>query len=65
MSHDPRYLRRVLIRGAVIYVVVGVIIIVGVVTRKERVEALYGLPFGAIIAWFLLRAAIKTKVPPG
>ena len=64
-SHDPRYRRRVLIRGAVVYIVVGVFIIVGVATRKERVEALYGLPFGAIIAWLLLRTAIKTKVPPG
>jgi cell division protein FtsW (lipid II flippase) len=63
-SHDPKYRRRMLIRGAVVYIVVGVFIIVGVAARKERVEALYGLPVGAIIAWLLLRAAIKTEVPP-
>lgn len=64
MSQDPRYRRRVLIRGAVVYIVVGVFIIVAVAARKERVEALYGLPVGAFIAWLLLRAAIKTQVPP-
>jgi hypothetical protein len=63
-SHDPRYRRRVLIRGAIVYIVVGVFIIVGVGARKERVEALYGLPVGVIIVWLLLRTAIRTKVPP-
>ncbi|MCU1341327.1 MAG: hypothetical protein JWN92_750 [Candidatus Acidoferrum typicum] len=63
-SNDSRYRRRMLIRAAMLYIVVGVFIIVGVAARKERVEALYGLPAGVIIIWFLLRTAIKTKVPP-
>ena len=62
--HDPRYRRRMLIRAAIVYIVVGVFIIVGVVARKERVEALYGLPVGVIVIWLLLRTAIKTKVRP-
>jgi len=64
MSQDPRFRRRVLIGGAVVYIVTGVFIIVGVAARKERVDALYGLPVGAFIAWLLLRAATKTQVPP-
>jgi hypothetical protein len=62
--HDPRYRRRMLIRGGIVYIIVGVFIIVGVAARKEHVEALYGLPVGVIIIWLLLRTAIKTKVPP-
>ena len=63
-THDPRYRRRMLVWGGIAYLVVGVFIIVGVAARKESVQALYGLPVGAIIAWLLVRAAIKTKVPP-
>jgi hypothetical protein len=63
-GHDPKYRRRMLIRGAVVYVVVGVFIIVGVAAGKERVEALYGLPMGVLVIWYLLRTAFKIKVPP-
>ena len=63
-NHDPRYRRRMLMRGATVYIVVGVLIIVGVAARKEPVEALYGLPVGLIIIWLLIRAALKTKAPP-
>lgn len=63
-DHDPRYRRRSLIRLAMVYLVVGVVIIAGVALGKERVEALYGLPMGVLIIWFLLRTAFKTKVPP-
>jgi hypothetical protein len=61
--HDPKYRRRRLIGFAMVYIVVGVFIIAGVATGKERVEALYGLPVGVLITWFLLRTAIKIKVP--
>jgi hypothetical protein len=61
---DPRYRRRSIIRFAMAYIAVGVFIIVGVAAGKERVEALYGLPMGVIIIWYLLRSAFKIKVPP-
>lgn len=60
---DPRYRRRVLRLGGIIYIVFTVLVVGAVATRRERVEALYGLPMGALIAWILLRAAAKTKVP--
>jgi cell division protein FtsW (lipid II flippase) len=63
-SNDSRSRRRTLIRVTMLYIVVGVFIIVGVAARKERAETLYGLPASVIIIWFLLRTAIKTKVPP-
>jgi hypothetical protein len=37
------------------------VVIAEVVAGKEPVQALFGLPIGATIAWFFIRSGIKTK----
>jgi len=61
---DARYRRRSLVFVGMIYVVCGTVVIAEVVTGREPLEALFGLPIGAILAWFWIRSGIKTKVPP-
>ena len=63
-ARDPRYLRRRLFWFGMLYVWAAVFGIVEVVTGREPVQALVGLPIGLLFAWFFLRAAIRVKVPP-
>jgi hypothetical protein len=57
---DTAYRRRVLLRIAVFYAVIDVLVLALVATGNERKAALYGLPISVAIIWFLVRAA---KVP--
>src|ERR1700687_1713572 len=63
-ERDPRYLRRNLLWLGLIYVGGAVYGIVEVVTGREPIKSLIGLPVGALLAWFCLRTAIRVKVPP-
>jgi hypothetical protein len=63
-ERDPRYLRRIFVFFALLYIFNGVVIIIGVATGKESVWALAGFPIGLLMIWFFLRLAIKVKVPP-
>jgi hypothetical protein len=63
-ERDPRYLRRVLLRGGLVYACGAVIGTVLVLTGKEPKEALIGLPIAALLCWTYIRAAIRLKVPP-
>jgi hypothetical protein len=63
-ERDPRYLRRTLMRGALLYACSVLLGVVLVVSGREPKETLYGLPVVALIIWTLLRAATRVKVPP-
>jgi hypothetical protein len=57
---DAAYRRRVLLRIAVFYAVIDVLVLVLVATGNERKEALYGLPISVAVIWFLVHAAKVT-----
>lgn len=63
-ERDPRYLRRKLLWFGLIYVVGATFGIAEVVTGREPIQSLIGLPIGAFFAWFYLKAAFQVKVPP-
>jgi glucose uptake protein GlcU len=63
-ERDPRYLRRQLLALGVLYIGSAVYGIAEVVTGREPIESLMGLPIGALLAWFYLRLAFRVKVPP-
>jgi hypothetical protein len=63
-ARDPKYLRRQLFWFGMLYVGAAVLGIVEVATGREPIQALVGLPIGLLFAWFLLRAAIRVRVPP-
>ena len=62
-EQDPRHLRRNLLRLGLIYIGCALYGIAEVVTGKQPVESLVGLPIGALLAWFYLRAAFRVKIP--
>jgi hypothetical protein len=61
---DPRYLRRNLLWLGLLYIGSAVFGIAEVVTGKEPLQSLIGLPIGALLAWFYIRTALRVKVPP-
>ena len=61
---DLRHRRRIILRLGLVYVVTSVIGVAGVVSGREPKESLIGLPIALLLAWFLLRAVLKVKVPP-
>ena len=63
-ERDPRYLRRLLMRGGLLYACAAVIGTVLVVTGSEPKESLIGLPIAALLMWMFFRAAIRVKAPP-
>jgi uncharacterized membrane protein len=63
-ERDPRYLRRRLVLLGLLYVGSAVYGIEQVVTGREPLQSLIGLPIGALLAWFYLRAAFRVKIPP-
>jgi len=63
-ERDPRYLRRSFLRLGLIYVGCGVYAIAEVVTGREPIQILVGLPIGGLLAWFYLRTAFRVKIPP-
>jgi DNA-binding transcriptional regulator of glucitol operon len=63
-EQDPRYLRRRLVVLGLLYVGFAVYGIEEVVTGREPLQSLIGLPIGALFAWFYLRAAFRVKIPP-
>ena len=63
-ERDPRYLRRILLSLGLIYVGSAVFGIAQVITGKQPLQSLIGLPIGALLAWFYLRTAFRVKVPP-
>lgn len=62
-ERDPRYLRRVLIRGGLLYACGAVFGIILVATGNEPKETLIALPVVALLTWTLFRAALRVKVP--
>ena len=63
-EQDPRYLRRRLLRLGLIYVGCALFGIEEVLTGREPVQSLIGLPIGALLAWFYLSSAFRMKIPP-
>ena len=64
MERDPKYLRRRLIRGAMIYVAGALAGMIEIARRELPIQALIGLPISLFMIWVLLRTASKVKIPP-
>ena len=63
-ERDPRYRRRVLLRGGLFYVVCVVFLIAQAGTIDQLIRIIAGLPIGAALTWFYIRSALRVKVPP-
>lgn len=61
---EPKYLRRRLLRGGLLYTCAAVIGTVLVGTGIAPKESLLGLPVVALSSWILFRTASRVKVPP-
>jgi hypothetical protein len=61
---DLRHRRRIFVRLGLVYVVSSVIGVAGVLSGREPKESLLGLPVAVLLAWLLLRTALRMKVPP-
>ena len=64
MERDPKYLRRRLIRGAMIYGFGALFGLVEIVRGELPIQALIGLPISLFMIWVILRTASKVKIPP-
>jgi CDP-diglyceride synthetase len=63
-ERDPRYLRRILLFGVVLYGGSALFGILLVITGKEPIQSLLGLPVVAALVWFYLTSATRVQVPP-
>jgi len=63
-QRDPRYMRRLLLRGGLLYVGCALYGIEEVATGKMPIQSLLGLIIPGGLAWFYIRAASRVKVPP-
>jgi hypothetical protein len=63
MERDPKYLRRRLIWGAMIYVFGALFCIIEVARGEQPIQALIGLPIVLFVIWALLRTASRVKIP--
>ena len=63
MERDPKYLRRRLIWGAMIYVFGVLFGTIEVARGEQPIQALIGLPIALFMIWILLRSAAKVKIP--
>jgi len=61
---DLRHHRRILLRFGLLYVAAAVFGASEVFSGRAPKETFYGLPMGALLAGFYLRAAFRVKVPP-
>jgi cell division protein FtsW (lipid II flippase) len=64
MERDPKYRRRRLIRGAMIYVFGALFGMIQVARGELPIQALIGLPISLFMIWVILRTASKVKIPP-
>ncbi|MGB0104239.1 MAG: hypothetical protein WBC30_17915 [Candidatus Sulfotelmatobacter sp.] len=64
MERDPKYLRRRLIRGAMIYVFGALFGMIEIARGELPIQALIGLPISLFMIWVILRTASKVKIPP-
>jgi hypothetical protein len=62
-EREPRYLRRILFILGGVYVAGAINAIIQVLSGNQPLEALVGLPIGALLAWFYLRTAFRVKLP--
>lgn len=62
-ERDPRFRRRILVSGALLYGGAALYAVILVVAGSEPIQSLLGLPISALLVWFFLRAALATKVP--
>jgi|ERR1019366_7204385 hypothetical protein len=63
-ERDPRFRRRLLLRGALLYAFCAILGIEKVVTGEAPVQYLFGLIVPAALIWYFIRAASRVKVPP-
>ena len=63
-QRDPRYARRWLFLLGGFYLLSAVIVVTDVVTGKTPPLSLVGLPVTGFVAWWLLRVALRMKIPP-
>jgi hypothetical protein len=63
-EHDPRYRRRLLLRGALLYGFCALYGIEEVITGKQPAQNLFFLIIPAALIWLFVKAASGVKVPP-
>jgi len=63
-EQDPRYRRRLLLRGALLYGFCAVYGIEEVITGKQPVQNLFFIIIPAALIWLFVRAASGVKIPP-
>lgn len=64
MERNPKYLRRRLIRGAMIYLFGALFGMIEIARGELPIQALIGLPISLFMIWVILRTASKVKIPP-
>jgi hypothetical protein len=60
-QRDPRYLRRIFLGVALLYIISGLFFIAEVALGKAPVQMLAGLPVSVLIVWWLLRKASEIR----
>jgi hypothetical protein len=64
VNQDLRFRRSLLLGGGIVYGFAGALAIAEVVIGYEPAERLVGVPFNALMVWWFVSSALKTKVPP-
>ncbi len=63
-QRDPRYRRRVLLRGALLYALCAAYGVEQVISGNAPIQSLFGLVVPAFLIWLLIKQANRVKLPP-
>jgi threonine/homoserine/homoserine lactone efflux protein len=63
-ERDPRYRRRLLLRGALVYALCAAYGIEEVISGNAPVQSLFGLIVPAFLIWLYIKQANRVKLPP-
>jgi hypothetical protein len=63
-EQEPRYRRRHLLRGALLYAFCAVYGIERVISGNAPIQSLFGLIIPAGLIWFYIKEATRVKLPP-
>ena len=64
-DRDARYRNRwILIGGGVVCILSPLMAVWDIATGEDPIQALAGLPLPLLVAWYVIREARRTKLPP-